>query len=93
MTLTMVLDIPAATAHDVYMETTYRTVTTQEVSKGDIIANVGVVAEQPTQAGVFVIIPIRGTIWSLGVGLGDIATWDLVLHQAEDVVLTILPRD
>ena len=57
-----------------------------QLSKGDIVANVGLV-DTVCRSGVFVIAAVRGTVWSLATGTGDVVTRDVVWHETETVVL------
>ena len=54
----------------------------KDLTKGDIITNVGIV-DAINFVGVFVVAKVRGTVWSLADGIGDIGYQDVVWHASQ----------
>lgn len=52
------------------------------LDKGDEIANIGLV-DGVEKIGVFIVATVRGTVWTLGTGGGQIASRDVAWHQSE----------
>lgn len=58
-----------------------------QLQPGDIVANIGVV-DAIRRDGVFVVASIRGTVWSLATGTGDIHNLDYVWHESDTLTVT-----
>lgn len=55
---------------------------------GEIVTNIGVV-DAVNRVGVFVVASIRGTVWSLASGKGDIANLDVVWHETQQITVDL----
>ncbi len=60
-----------------------------ELAKGDVVTNLGVV-ESVNRVGVFIVAAVRGTVWSLATGLGDVQSLDVVWHETAEITLDML---
>lgn len=56
------------------------------IKGGMHLTNLGVVVGV-TRNGVFVTATVRGTIWNLGTGMGDIAQVDITWHETNEVAV------
>ena len=61
-----------------------------KVDLGDMVANVGIVDAKNT-IGVFTVLLVRGTLWTLANGRGDIVRRDLTLFSTDPVVIEVDP--
>jgi len=61
-----------------------RSVMARDLRKGMIVTNIGII-DAINQVGVFVIAAVRGTVWSLADGMGDIRVLDVVWHESNQV--------
>lgn len=60
-----------------------------QLKPGMIVTNLGVI-DAISRVGVMVVAAIRGTVWSLATGTGDIATLDVVWHESQSVTVDVL---
>jgi hypothetical protein len=66
-----------------------RTIQVSQIKPGMLVTNIGIV-DNVTHIGVFYVLRLHGTHWSLANGRGDIEQRDVTWHESQAVTIDLV---